>query len=52
MSSLLLPKDGKGTIWKANLKKENNAGSFFIKAFRAYLLNVMDDVVYEDHLSE
>lgn len=50
--SYLPPKGGQSTICKANLKKENNADSFFIEVFRVYLLNVMDDVAHEDHLSE
>lgn len=31
---------------------ENNADSFFNKVFRVYLLNVINDAAYKDHLSE
>lgn len=48
----LPPKGGQGMIGKASLKKENNADSFFITAFRVYLLHIINDVAHEDHLSE
>lgn len=32
-------------------KKEDNAGSFFMKPFRMCLLNVMDDVAHEDYFT-
>ena len=40
-----------GTIWKANLKKENNWHSFFIKIFTVRLRNIIDDVAHEDHFT-